>query len=239
MNIVVFGANSDIAKELLRREALNNEFLLISQNQEKLENLKGDLSARGARVVHTLVFQNNTSLMYEEVKKVFRKIDQLIIAHGSLPIQLEVENNPKLLEELTYTNFTSYAQILTAFAKDFENQKEGSIIVFTSVAGDRGRRSNYIYGSLKAAKQAFLEGFSARMSRSNVHVLDVRPGMVDTVMTAHLQKGLLFSSPTHVASDIHKAIRKKKAVLYTPFFWKWIMLIIKSIPRKVFYKLNF
>lgn len=239
MNIVVFGANSDIVKELLRIEAKNNQFLLISRNQDKLENLKGDLSARGASAVHTLVFQNDTSLMYDEVKKIFNKVDQLIVAHGSLPTQLEIENNSRLLEELTFTNFTSYAEILTAFAKDFENQKEGSIVVFTSVAGDRGRRSNYIYGSLKAAKQAFVEGFAARMSRSNVHVLDVRPGMVDTAMTAHLQKGLLFATPSKVANDIHKAITKKKAVLYTPFFWKWIMLIIKNIPRKVFYKLNF
>lgn len=239
MNIVVFGANSDIVKELLRLHAKDNHFFLISRNEEKLQNLCGDLKARDAKEAHFTLFSDDMDSLFTKVTEKFSKIDLLIVAHGSLPVQSEIENNYQEISIQTYTNFTSYAEILTRFASYFEKQRSGSIVVFTSVAGDRGRRSNYIYGSLKAAKQAFVEGFAARMSRSNVHVLDVRPGMVDTSMTAHLQKGILFATPQKVAGDINKAIAKKKAVLYTPFFWKWIMLIIKNIPRKIFYKLNF
>ena len=242
MNIVVFGANSEIVKEVLRIYAKNNNFYLISRDEEKLRNVRGDLISRGSGEVLTSVidFTNERlTTIYENVISHFSKIDLLIVAHGSLPTQAEVEDDISNIDDLSSINFMSYIKILNLFAKYFEKQQTGTIAVFTSVAGDRGRRSNYIYGSFKAGKQVFLQGFSARMSRSNVHVLDIRPGMVRTPMTAHLPQGPLFASPSIVAKSIVKAVEKKQFVLYTPFFWRYIMLIIKLIPRKVFNKLSF
>lgn len=242
MNIVVFGANSEIVKEILRIYAGKNCFYLISRDEEKLNHLKGDLVSRGAEDVSiSSIDLTNEKLanVYENVINHFSKIDLLIVAHGSLPVQAEEEDDISNIDDLTSINFTSYIKILNIFGKYFEKQRTGAIAVFTSVAGDRGRRSNYIYGSFKAGKQAFLQGFSARMSRSNVHVIDIRPGMVRTPMTAHLPQGPLFANPSSVAKSIVNAVEKKQYVIYTPFYWRYIMLIIKLIPRKIFNKLSF
>lgn len=242
LNIVVFGANSEIVKEILRLYAEKNYFYLISRDEEKLGHLKGDLVSRGAEDVSisSIDFTNEKLVnVYGNIINHFSKIDLLIVAHGSLPIQAEVEDDIFSIDELASINFSSYIKILNIFGKYFEQQQTGAIAVFTSVAGDRGRRSNYIYGSFKAGKQAFLQGFSARMSRSNVHVLDIRPGMVRTPMTAHLPQGPLFATPSSVAKSIFNAIEKKQYVLYTPFFWRYIMLVIKLIPRKIFNRLSF
>jgi decaprenylphospho-beta-D-erythro-pentofuranosid-2-ulose 2-reductase len=244
MNIIIIGATSEIAKEVGRIYAdKKNNFMLIGRDSTKLVSIKSDYLAREAIKVLTHVADLDDSRTYQEVFEIcsstFNHIDLLIIAHGTLPDQLLVENNFSQVEAYARTNFISYISLLTLFAEKFELQKSGSIAVFSSVAGDRGRRSNYIYGSFKAGIQAFLDGFGARMARAGVHVLDIRPGMVDSPMTSHLKKGFLFASSEKVAKDIVKAIAKKKYVLYTPFFWRYIMLIIKTIPKQIFNKLNF
>ena len=244
MNIIIIGATSEIAKEVGRIYAdKKNNFLLIGRDSQKLINIKADFLARGATKALTYVANLDDNNSYQQLFDFscaeFNQIDLLILAHGSLPDQFAIENDFAKVEIYARTNFISYVALLTIFAKKLESQKNGSIAVFSSVAGDRGRRSNYIYGSFKAGIQAFLEGYAARMSRAGVHVIDIRPGMVDSPMTSHLKKGFLFASSEKVAKDIVKNISKKRSVLYTPFFWKYIMLIIKNIPRKIFYKLNF
>jgi decaprenylphospho-beta-D-erythro-pentofuranosid-2-ulose 2-reductase len=244
MNIVIIGATSEMAKEVGRiYSQQKNSFLLIGRDSIKLQNIKQDFLARGAtEVTINVVNLDDPSAyqsLYEFSCETFKQIDLLILAHGALPTQVEIENDIKSVEACARTNFLSYISILTIFANKFENQKSGSIAVFTSVAGDRGRRSNYIYGSFKAGVQTFLEGYSARLSRSDVHVLDIRPGMIDTPMTAHLEKNFLYSSSSYAAENIVSAISAKKAILYTPFFWRFIMLVIKGIPNKIFNKLNF
>lgn len=244
MNIVIVGANSEILKSVLRLYAApENHFLLISRNREKLIHLKQDLILKGSAsadfISSSLDSEEEINQVISQTKNKFSAIDLLLIGHGELPDQMELEKNPVQISQAIFTNFTSYIILLLGFANIFENQKNGKIAVISSVAGDRGRRSNYFYGSNKGALQIFLEGFSARMSRSNVHVIDIRPGMVNTPMTAHLKKGLLFANPINVARDIKKAIQANKTVCYTPFFWRYILLIIKLIPRKIFYKLNF
>ena len=135
------------------------------------------------------------------------------------------------------TNALSVISLLTLLANHFEEKKSGTIAVITSVAGDRGRQSNYIYGASKAMVSVFLQGLRNRLFHSQVNVLDIKPGFVDTPMTAHIKKGgPLWAKPEAVAKDIVNAIEKKKDLLYTPFFWRYIMLIIRNIPECIFKK---
>ena len=244
LNIVIVGASSAMAKEVARAYCKSeSRYFLVGRNNKTLDPIRADLLARGASDVLTKPlavddYEGHIDLANESLK-LLGKVDLLLIAHGALPNQSDIENDFKKVEELLSINYTSYISYLTAFSSIFEKQGSGTMAVFTSVAGDRGRKSNYVYGSFKAGVQTFLEGLRARMSRVGVSVLDIRPGFVDTPMTASIEKGFLFVGPEKVAEDIVKAVRKKKSVLYTPFFWKYIMLIIKSIPKKIFNKLNF
>ncbi|WP_250523076.1 MULTISPECIES: SDR family NAD(P)-dependent oxidoreductase, partial [unclassified Caballeronia] len=125
--------------------------------------------------------------------------------------------------------------LITPIANRLEAQRHGTLAVISSVAGDRGRPSNYLYGSAKAALQAFLEGLRARLFKVGVHVVDIKPGFVATPMTAGLPlPGPLVATPEKVAKDIVRGIDRKKDVLYTPWFWWGIMLIIRNVPRFVF-----
>ena len=142
-----------------------------------------------------------------------------------------------MVQTLT-TNFTAAAICLAHLANDFETRGEGGIIGIGSVAGDRGRQSNYPYGAAKAGLSVFLQGLRNRLAPAGIHVLTVKPGFVDTPMTQGLDGLFLVAPPAKVADDIVRAYTKKKDVLYTPFFWRWIMLITKSIPERIFKKLK-
>ncbi|MCG8081658.1 MAG: SDR family NAD(P)-dependent oxidoreductase, partial [Candidatus Thiodiazotropha taylori] len=135
-------------------------------------------------------------------------------------------------------NALTTISLLTNLANYFEAQQRGSIVVISSVAGDRGRQSNYVYGAAKGAVTIFLQGLRNRLTKSGVNVLTVKPGFVDTPMTADFPKGALWASSEKVAQDINKAIDAQKSVAYVPWFWRYIMLIIKSIPEMVFKKLS-
>ena len=128
----------------------------------------------------------------------------------------------------------SVISLLTILANQLEHQGSGSIAVITSPSGDRGRQSNYIYGTAKGALTIFLQGLRNRLSKSNVHVLTIKPGFVDTPMTKDFKKGFLWVNPDVVSKGIYNAINKKREVVYLPFFWRYIMIIIKSIPEKLF-----
>ena len=136
------------------------------------------------------------------------------------------------------TNALSVISLLTLLANHFEQQRHGCIAVISSVAGDRGRQSNYVYGTAKGALSIFLQGLRNRLHKSGVQVLTVKPGFVDTPMTASLPKGPLWATPEKVAEDIDKAIENKRNVLYTPSFWFLIMAIIKSVPESIFKRLS-
>jgi short-subunit dehydrogenase len=116
--------------------------------------------------------------------------------------------------------------------------RQGTLAVISSVAGDRGRRSNYVYGASKGALSIFLDGVRSRLDRAGVQVLTIKPGFVATPMTSHLEQGPLFAQPAQVAKGIVKAVERRRDVVYLPAFWAVIMLVIRLVPRPLFKKLN-
>ncbi len=241
--ILIIGAASAIAYETTRYFAKNHANLsLVARNPEKLETIKNDLQVRGAARVETCQLDLNDldqhQHMIQEAIETLGGLDIVLISHGTLGDQQLCEQSvAKTLEELN-TNFTSVISVLTILANYFEQQRHGCIAVVTSVAGDRGRPSNYVYGTSKGAVSIFLQGLRSRLARSGVTVLTIKPGLVDTPMTAMLKKGPLFAQPSSVGKGIYKAINKRRNVVYLPWFWRPIMLIVKSIPEPLFKRLS-
>ncbi|MES2819184.1 MAG: SDR family oxidoreductase [Pseudomonadota bacterium] len=241
--ILIIGATSAIAEATARRFAAQGASLyLLARNQERLGTLASDLSIRGASKVaygdfDACAFDRHQPLL-ESILAELGGLDTVLIAYGTLSDQKACENSVELtLQELTI-NALSVISLLTLLAPHFEAQREGCIAVIGSVAGDRGRQSNYVYGTAKGALAIFLQGLRNRLHKSGVQVLTIKPGFVDTPMTASFPKGPLWASPEKVALDIEKAIEKKRNVLYTPSFWFLIMAIIRSVPEFVFKRLS-
>ncbi|MBT4792836.1 MAG: SDR family NAD(P)-dependent oxidoreductase [Halobacteriovoraceae bacterium] len=243
MNIVIFGATSAIAKEVSRVYADQKcRLFLVARNFDKLRMLKADLMARGALEVEIfelnfLEFDYYQDIINLIISKISR-LDILLLAQGELQKQIHVENNVNLLQNNLVANYASHVSILVSFTPFFENQNSGSIAVITSVAGDRPRQSIYLYASFKSALQVFLKGLRARLYNKNISVLDIRPGLVDTPMTAHMEKNLLFVKPREIALIIIDSIQNKKDVVYAPKFWFLIMFVIKRLPARIFYQLK-
>jgi short-subunit dehydrogenase len=165
-------------------------------------------------------------------------IDTVLIAHGTLSNQKACEQSvEETLEEIN-TNALSTISLLTLIANRFEAKQAGTIAVISSVAGDRGRASNYVYGSAKAMVTAFTSGLRQRLHKSNVAVVTIKPGFVDTPMTAEFKKGLLWAKPAAVAATIVKAIDTKKSEVYVPAFWWAVMTVIRAIPNAIFKRIN-
>lgn len=242
--ILIIGATSAIANSCAKIWAKEKaEFFLVARDQSKLQQVSADLMARRATSVKTHALDLNKFDAHQEMIKAsfnaLGKIDVVLIAHGTLPNQKKCEVNVELALQEFSNNCLSAIAILTLLANKMEKQNCGTIAVISSIAGDRGRSSNYLYGSAKAAVAAFCEGLRARMFKVGVHVLTIKPGFVNTPMTKDLTlPHLLVASPEKVAQDICKAIEKKSDSIYTPFFWWGIMTIIKAIPIAIFKKLK-
>lgn len=241
--VLIIGVTSAIARETAKRFAEKGDHLfLVARNEEKLKIIAEDLAVRGSRKVDYMSLDMNEfdkhELMLDKAAQSMQGLDTVLIAHGTLGDQKACEQSYLTAEQELTTNFLSVVSLLTYIANRFERQKNGCIAVITSVAGDRGRQSNYIYGTAKGALSIFLQGLRNRLYRSGVTVVTIKPGFVDTPMTAVFEKGLLFVGPETVAKGIYKAIQKKKDVVYVPFFWRWIMAVIKSIPEPVFKRLK-
>lgn len=242
--ILIIGATSAIATACARLWAAQGcEFFLVARQAERLQQTADDLLARGAGKV-TVEQMDATDYaahpaMLERCLNSLQQIDIALIAHGTLPDQRTCELDVNLALREFANNGTSVIALLTLLANQFEQQRCGSLAVISSVAGDRGRPSNYLYGTAKAAVSTFCEGLRARMFKVGVHVLTIKPGFVDTPMTQGLKlPESLIATPEKVAKDILYAIDKKIAEQYTPRFWQLIMLIIRSIPMSVFKRLN-
>jgi decaprenylphospho-beta-D-erythro-pentofuranosid-2-ulose 2-reductase len=241
--IVIIGAASAIAEAIARQYAKSGDhLLLVGRSQERLETLASDLKIRGATEVDCLTFDANDFAGHQGlVDNVAGKLDEIdvaLIAHGTLPDQQACQADPTLaLQEIT-TNGVSVISLLSYLANVFEKQRHGTIAVLSSPAGDRGRQSNYVYGAAKGAVSVFMQGLRNRLFRAGVHVLTIKPGFVDTPMTVNFKKGVLWSTPDKIAPIIVNAIERQKDTLYAPWFWQFIMLIIKSIPEVIFKRLK-
>lgn len=243
-NIVIFGATSGIARAVLRAYSKDqNRIVLVARDSAKLDILKKDFETRGEDVeiktiTHDFFDTEGHTKVIEATLAILSSIDIALIAYGTLPDQLECEKSEQALFDNIALNLTSPALLLNVLAQKMEELKKGTIAVITSVAGDRGRKSNYAYGAAKAGLSTFVDGMRGRLLASGVHVLNIKPGFVSTPMTSHLPQGPLFAQPDAVAKHIKKAIEKQKNTIYTPFFWRFIMMIIKSIPEFIFKKLS-
>ncbi|MCG1027007.1 SDR family oxidoreductase [Virgibacillus halodenitrificans] len=238
--VLVLGASSTIAQETVRQLAKKKmDFVLTGRKTEDLQALKNDLEIRHDVKVHVKQFNaldfDRHELFFNEVLEEFDGIDGLLLMYGAMADQKEAENSFALSRNMIDVNYTSAVSILNIAANYFEQQKRGFICAVSSVAGDRGRQSNYIYGSTKAGLSVYMEGLRNRLHQSGVQVLTVKPGMVDTKMTyGVVEDSPLLASPVKVAADISKSIAKRKDVVYTPWFWVIIMLVIKLIPEWIF-----
>ncbi|NTV92094.1 MAG: SDR family oxidoreductase [Chlorobiaceae bacterium] len=242
--VLVVGASSAIAEAVAKLYAEQGAKLyLLARNREKLASMGADLLIRGAESVDSDQFDINEHQMHQEVlgkvSGALGGIDVALVAHGTLGNQRECEeSSDRALQELQ-TNAVSTIAFLTRLGNLFEKQGFGTIAVISSVAGDRGRPSNYVYGTAKAAVTTFCQGLNARMFKSGVHVMTVKPGLVATPMTEGLDMpAMLVAQPDQVAADIVRGIDKKVDTLYTPWFWKYIMAGIVHIPVALFKKLN-
>lgn len=245
MNILIIGATSAIAKATARFYAMHNKasFVLVARNPDALLDLQQDLLARGAgKVISVPVDINHEAAYPEWIENAFNEcgtIDIVLMAHGILGNQKACEQDVYAMQAMMQTNAISSMSILTILANRLEKQRSGTIAFISSVAGDRGRPSNYVYGASKAVVTTFLQGMRARLAKVGVHVLTIKPGFVDTPMTADIEKGgPLWAQPEDIAAGIAKAIEKRKNTVYLPWFWRIIMGIIIHIPEFIFKKLN-
>lgn len=241
-SVLIIGATSAIARATAREFAAQGARLfLVGRSPEKLAAVRDDLLVRGASQVESYALDltdvEQHPAMLEAARAALGAIDGALVAYGTLGNQKASEQSvPVTLREWN-TNATSAIALLTLLGNEFERQRYGTIAVISSVAGDRGRRSNYVYGAAKGALSIFLAGLRARLSRSGVRVVTIKPGMVDTPMTAHIPKGPLFASPERVGHDIYQAMQKSASTVYTPGYWRFVMLVIKAIPEPIFNRL--
>ncbi|MBK0393755.1 SDR family oxidoreductase [Ramlibacter algicola] len=241
--ILVIGATSAIAEQCARLWAERGDaLLLVGRNEERLAAMAGDLDVRGASKVATVVLDLNDfgkhQAVLDEADRVLGGTDVVLIAHGTLSDQKACERDVDLTMAEIRTNALSTIALLTLVANRLEAQRSGTIAVISSVAGDRGRASNYVYGSAKAMLTAFASGLRQRLHKSNVAVVTLKPGLVDTPMTAGFKKGPLWARPSAVAKKIVKAVDSANGEVYLPGFWRTVMLVIRSIPSPCFVRLK-
>lgn len=242
-NILIIGATSSIAQSFAKLNATpSNHLYLLGRDLDSLNIIKQDLTVRGCNEVSTYKWDalslTSQESSLEQAFSELSQVDLVLIAHGTLPDQKTCEANNQALTDEVQINGLSTLTSLNIIANKLENQKSGTIAVITSVAGDRGRQSNYVYGAAKAMVSTYLQGLRNRLNDSQVNVIDIKPGFVDTPMTAEFDKGLLWAQPETIAKGIQKAINHKKHTVYLPNFWRYIMLIIKNIPEALFRRLK-
>ncbi len=240
---LILGALSAMAIESARLMAGRGwNLCLVARSKEKLTELTADLTARGANKVSYIVMDvaqaADGKALFSQAEELTGTINHVLVAWGSLGDQASAEKDMQAAMSILNTNFNHQAICLLGIAEIFEGRKNGVIAAISSVAGDRGRQSNFIYGSAKGAFSLFLQGLRNKLTKSGVHVVTIKPGFTSTPMTRQIKQGPLFVGPDVIATGILKAMDLKKDVIYLPWFWLPIMLIIKSIPERMFKKLS-
>jgi short-subunit dehydrogenase len=238
---LILGGSSAMARALTRAVAAQGHSVLIAgRDRQDLDALATDCGLRGAPVSEALSFDARDPSGYPALRDRLAATDGVVnvaVFVGSMPPQEDIDADPALIEGTVTDSFTGPAQILTLLAPLIEERK-GTVVGVGSVAGDRGRIGNYVYGAAKAGFHTYLAGLRNRLTRAGAHVVTVKPGFVDTAMTWGIEGMFLVAPPEKVAADILKAVRKRRDVIYTPFFWRYIMLIIRLIPERIFKKMS-
>lgn len=240
--IIILGATSAIAQAYARRRAAQGRrFTLVGRHADRLAAISADLVACGA--AEAVPFPLDLAAM-DQIEESCRTLlqgdapDEVVIAYGVLGDQATA-NDLTEARALIDTNFTSAALWVLALMKAREPSHPLTVVGIGSVAGDRGRGSNFLYGSAKAGFDRLLEGLAQKYDGTPVHVVRVKPGFVDTPMTAHIAKGgPLWATPDRVAADIERAVAKRRRVVYTPWFWWVIMMIIRHLPWFIYRRLK-
>lgn len=242
-HIVIVGATSAIAEATARCWARPGAHLyLIARNTEKLQVVAADLAVRGANCTQAALDVNDPGAIGPAIDAAFAalgRVDVVLIAHGVLPEQALCEQDAAAALSSIQINALSIVALLTHSANRLQPQGSGVIAVIGSVAGDRGRKSNYVYGSAKALVHTFVEGLAGRLDRFGVRVVEIKPGFVDTPMTANFKKGALWAQPDTIARIIDSRVgADRSGSFYAPGFWWLIMIVVKSIPARILYRLN-
>lgn len=241
--VLIIGATSAIAEQCARSWAQNGGALyLTGRDDARLQVIAEDLRARGAAHVYTqrldVADHSQHASCIDSANTQLHGLDIVLIAHGTLPDQTACEADvDQALQEID-VNGLSVVALMTRAANALAQQSSGTLAVISSVAGDRGRASNYVYGSAKALVSTFASGLRQRMVKSGVNVLTIKPGFVDTPMTAAFKKGALWAQPDTVARTIVTAIDRGRAEIYVPGFWYFIMWVIRHIPTAIFKRLS-
>ncbi|MEQ9220620.1 MAG: SDR family oxidoreductase [Cyclobacteriaceae bacterium] len=239
--MLILGATSDIANALGEAFAKKGDrIILAGRNMTRLKEIAADISIRYDVVTEYLEFD---ALDYASHEKFYLDIDPqpdiVICVFGYLGDQEVAQRDWKETESIIHTNYTGAISILNIVANEMEKKRSGMIIGISSVAGDRGKLSNYLYGSAKAGFTAYLSGLRNRLYHAGVHVLTIKPGFVATQMTAHLDlPPLLTASPARVANDTLKAVSSRKDIVYSLSRWRLLMFIIRNIPEFLFKRLK-
>ena len=244
MKILILGATSSIAQAYARRRASQGcSFILAARREGRLAAIAADLTASGAAGAETFVADlaaiDRIEGSVADLRARFGVFDEVVIAYGVLGEQAAAEQDLAQARALIDNNFTSAALWILALLNTRPENASLTVVGIGSVAGDRGRASNFIYGSAKAAFDRFLEGLAHKYDGSAVRIIRVKPGFVDTPMTAGIEKGgPLWAAPDRVAADIERAVAKGRRVVYTPWFWWMIMMVIRHLPWFVFRRLK-
>lgn len=241
-NVLILGATSAVGVAVARVLALRGwNLFLAARDLAKLAPIAVDLGIRSQRPVESVAFDvlnfESHQAFYDNLPS---KPDVVICVVGFLGQQEQAMEDFSHTQQIINSNYTGPVSILNVVANDFASRGAGGTIIgVSSVAGDRGRQSNYYYGSAKAAFTAYLSGIRSRLSKLGSHVVTVKPGFIDTAMTAEMNlPPILTATPDQVAADIIAAMDKSKDVIYTRWFWRWIMLVIKHIPEFIFKRLS-
>lgn len=241
--VLIIGATSAIAEAVARLYAARGASLyLIARDAERVQAIAQDLSVRGASPTHTGTLDvSNFPAHADAILRAFDAlggVDVALIAHGTLPDQVRCDNDADYALREFEVNGTATIALANRIAQKLEAQGSGTLVVISSVAGDRGRASNYTYGSAKAAVSAYTSGLRQRLNARGVNVLTIKPGFIDTPMTAAFKKGALWAKPDQIARGIVRAIDRRRGVVYLPWFWRGIMAVIRGIPEFVFRRIK-
>lgn len=238
---IILGATSGMARPFIRRLAESGaQLFLAGRRMEELEALAADCRLRGAAKAEVMAFDARNPANYADLIDRFVQeqgtLNAAVFA-GSMPDQAQIDATPELIEGVIADSFTGPATFLQMLLPEMEARGAGTVLGIGSVAGDRGRLGNYVYGAAKSAFATYLSGLRNRAGRKGVHVITVKPGPVDTPMTQGMKMPFM-TTPDAVADDLMRAIEKKRDVVYTARIWQVIMTVIRMIPEPVFKKLS-